>query len=57
MFLYYTVHRHDIIKSLFAVYNDASVIKYMKNLVFKGENASAEKCHSRCMYAVFQRNI
>ena len=38
----YAVHRHDIIKSLFAVYSDASITKYMISLVFKGENASGD---------------
>ena len=38
----YAVHRHDIIKSLFTVYDDASIIKYIVNLVFKGENVSGD---------------
>ena len=36
----YAVHRHDITKSLFTLYDDASVTKYIISLVLKGENES-----------------
>ena len=38
----YVVHRHDIIISLFTVYNAASITKYIISLVFKGENESRD---------------
>ena len=40
----YVVHRHDIIKSLFTVYDNASITKYIINLVFKGENTNWFVC-------------
>lgn len=52
----YAVHRHDIIKSLFTVYDDASIIKYIINLVFKGENASGDGV-TRDVYTQFFKEI
>ena len=52
----YAVHRHDIIKSLFTVYDDASIIKYIINLVFKGENASGDVV-TRDVYTQFFKEI
>lgn len=52
----YAVHQHDIIKSLFTVYDDASIIKYIINLVFKGENASGDGV-TREVYTQFFKEI
>lgn len=52
----YAVHQHDIIKSLFTVYDDASIIKYIINLVFKGENASGDVV-TRDVYTQFFKEI
>ena len=54
----YAVHRYDFIYciSLFTVYDDASITKYIINLVFKGENASGDAV-TRDVYTQFFKEI